>query len=97
MFLAVPVVGMPWGTLLFSNLAQWKAMERAGTGILGRFFLLSPGTPSSLILQAKHCNQMGSFQLLWLLEEDVSTYIELFPLFSWVLLQVTLALQLAKV
>lgn len=45
-------------------------MERVGTGTLGRLFLPGPGTSCSSILQLKHCNQMGSFQLLWLLEKE---------------------------
>lgn len=44
--------------------------ERVGTETRDRFFLLGPGTPSGLILQVKHCSQMGSFPLPWLLEEE---------------------------
>lgn len=66
----MPVLGTLWRALFFGDLAQWKVMERVVTGTLGRLFLLGPATSSSLILQLKHCNQMGSFQLLWLLEKE---------------------------
>lgn len=59
-------------------------MGRVYTGTLCRFFLLGPGTHSILILQVKHCNQMGNFQLSWLPEEEGCEHLCAFDLYGTV-------------